>query len=156
MAVNTKVDNWFLPVSFYFTVEFQGGPNIGSVAFKEVSGLHTEMELETISEGGVNDYELKLPRQVKHGNLMLKRAIMPVETNFGSWVREILEGNFSKPIQPRNIKVTLLNEDGDPMYYWTCSDAYPVKWDIEGFDSEKNTVAIETLEFTYTTLKRGQ
>ncbi|MDR3061996.1 MAG: phage tail protein [Dysgonamonadaceae bacterium] len=148
--------DWFLPVVFYFNVKFQGNPPIGEVAFKSVLGLDTEMEFESVKEGGVNNFEYKLPKQVKHGNLILKRAMMPIENNLGNWIKEILENTFEKPVQTRNVIITLLNEDGDPMYYWTCANAYPVKWNVEGFDAEKNEVAIESLELSYSTLKRGQ
>jgi len=150
------MQNHFLPAAFYFKVSFQGAPPIGDVAFRSVTGLDVEMEVESLKEGGVNEYEHKLPKQVKHGNLVLKRAMMPAENNLGTWVRDILENPFNKTIQTRNVEITLLNEDGDPMYYWTCVNAYPVKWSMDGFDSQKNEIAIETLELIYTELKRGQ
>lgn len=150
------MNNIFLPVVFYFRVKFQGNPPIGEVAFKSVTGLDIELETEELREGGVNEFEHKLPKQVKHGNLILKRAMMPVENNLGNWIKEIIETPFGKPIQPRSVEITLLNESGDPMYYWTCQNAYPVKWNTEGFDSEKNEIAIETLELVYTQLIRGQ
>lgn len=151
-----KVSNWYLPVSFYFNVEFQGSPRIGNVAFKEVSGISTEMELETIQEGGANDCGLRLPKAVSHSNLVLKRAIMPVENNLGLWVTQTLESDFSAPLQLRDLIVHLLNEDGDSMFRWSCRGAYPVKWITEGFDAERNTVAVETLELICKSIKREQ
>jgi len=141
---------WTLPVVFYFQVK------VGNeeFAFKEVSGLNTEMDLETIREGGLNDYEHKLPKQIKHFNLVLKRAILPLSSNLIVWVKKILEGDFSQPVVPRDIVISLLNNEGEPLYTWNCVQAYPVKWSIESFDSEKNSIMIETLEFVYTTITR--
>ncbi len=141
---------WELPVAFYFQVK------IGNeeFAFKEVSGLSTEMETESIAEGGVNDYVHLLPKQIKHGNLVLKRALMPVKRNDVVWIKKILEGDFSVAIQPRDVIVNLLGNDGSPIYTWTCTRAYPVKWEVDTLDAEKNSVLIETLELAYTTIKR--
>ncbi len=145
---------WNLPVAFHFEVEFQGEPRIGIVAFKEASGFNVEMELETVKEGGVNNFEHKLPKQIKHGNLVLKRAVILIENGLISWVKKILEGNLGEAITRRTIRVTLLNEEHEPIYNWICRNAYPVKWEVEPLDSEKNSILIESLEFTYETLKR--
>lgn len=143
--------NWEIPVSFYFQVK------IGNeeFAFKEVTGLSAEIETESVNEGGVNEFTYLLPKQVKHANLSLKRGLNPVSSSDVSWIKEILEGDFSVPITPRDIIVNLLGQDGTPIYTWTCSKAYPVKWDIAGLDSQSNTILIETIEFAYTTLKRS-
>ncbi len=155
MAAQDPV-NWFLPAAFYFSVKFQGEPRIGEVAFREVSGLSAEMEFEEVACGGMNDHKLLLPKGVKHANVVLKRAMMPRENNFGEWVHGTLEGGFAAPIVPRNVEITLLNEDGDPMYWWLCAGAWPVKWDAQPFDAQKNELAVESIELTYSTLTRGQ
>lgn len=142
---------WELPVSFYFQVK------IGSeeYAFKEVTGLSAEIETENVKEGGVNEFTYLLPKQLKHGNLSLKRALNPIKSSDVSWIKDILEGDFSVPIVPRDIIVNLLGQDGAPIYTWTCSNAYPVKWQVGNLDSQANSILIETIEFAYTTLKRS-
>lgn len=144
----------FLPVAFYFQVDFQGDPPIRIVAFKEVSGLSAEMELETVNEGGENTYKIKLPKGVKHGNLVMKRLVSPADSNLGLWIKDALEGGFAQPVKPRNVVVYLMNENKDPVHIWFCENCYPVKWEAEGFDAEKNTVAIESLELVYNKLTR--
>ncbi len=151
---NSTLIRRFLPVAFYFQVEFLGDPPIGIVAFKEVSGLSTEMDLETVREGGENNYEIKLPNGIRHGNLVLKRVVSPADANLGLWIKDALEGGFVKPIQPRSILIYLMNENKDPIHIWFCENSYPVKWETEGFDAEKNSVAIESLELAYTKLTR--
>lgn len=142
---------WELPVAFYFQVK------IGNeeFAFKEVSGLSTEIETEPVKEGGVNNFSYLLPKQVKHGNLTLKRALNPVNRNDVTWIRKIMEGDFSQPIVPRDILINLLGQDGKPLYTWTCASAYPVKWDVANLDSMSNEILLETIEFAYTTIKRS-
>lgn len=139
------------PVAFYFQVKIANE----EYAFKEVSGLSTDLEVETVYEGGVNDFDHKLPKQVKHGNLTLKRGLLPLESNLITWVKKVLEGDFSQPIKPQDIQISLLNSDGKPIYTWTCQRAYPVKWNVDALDSEKNNLMIESLELAYTTLKRS-
>lgn len=141
---------WELPVAFYFQV------TIGNqeYAFKEVSGLTTEMETEKIREGGVNNFEHELPKQMKHGNLILKRALSPVNQLDVKWIQQVLEGDFQLLISTKSILVKLLNNEGNTIYTWSCERAYPVKWEIEPLDSEKNSILIETIEFAYLQLKR--
>lgn len=165
--MNDAIDTtWSIPVAFYFMVTI----GKSQIAFKEVSGLSTEMELETIQEGGVNEYEHRLPKQVKHGNLVLKRTLMPLKDNeVVSWIRDVLEGGLCFDVTgrklpiTRNIQVTLLSiksqAEGEkdatiPLYKWECINAFPVKWEVDTLDAEKNSVLIETLEFAYSGLKR--
>lgn len=147
----SKDVEWYLPVSFYFQVKIANE----EYAFKEVSGLSADLEVETVYEGGVNNFDYKLPKQVKHGNLMLKRGLLPLKSNLITWVKKAMEGDFSQPIHPQDIVISLLDSEGKPTYTWTCQRAYPVKWNVEALDSEKNSLMIETLELAYTTLKRS-
>lgn len=142
---------WELPVAFYFQVK------IGNeeFAFKEVTGLSAEIETESVKEGGMNEFTYLLPKQLKHGNLSMKRALNPINRNDVVWIKKIMEGDFSQPIVPRDIIVNLLGQDGTPIYTWTCSNAYPVKWEVENLDSQSNSILIEKIEFAYTTLKRS-
>jgi len=142
-----------LPVSFYFKVIIDK-VNI-PLSFKEVSGLTAEMELENVQEGGVNNYEHKLPKHVKHSNLVLKRALQPVKNQDVQWIKHILQGDLTQAIIPRNIQIQLMDPNGKPMYTWLCTKAYPVKWEVESLDSEKNSVLIENIEFAYATLIRS-
>lgn len=140
-----------IPVAFHFEVNIE---DIGIIPFKEVSGLSSEMELESVFEGGVNDSEYKLPKHVKHGNLVLKRAMVLSHNKIFVWLKETLNHNFSQPIVPRDIVISLLNQDRKPIYTWTCVKAYPVKWEAEPLDAEKSSVLIESIELTYLRLTR--
>lgn len=147
------VDDWNLPVAFYFSVEFLGVPAIGELTFKEVSGLTVEVETETIREGGLNNYEHKLPKGVKHPNLVLKSAVRKTdsinELALQMWLLNVFNLDFAVAIPLQDIIIKLLNANGQPLRSWFCTDAYPVKIETEGFDAEKNQIAIETLEFCY-------
>ncbi|MCC8143663.1 MAG: phage tail protein [Tannerellaceae bacterium] len=143
-------NNWDLPVAFYFSVQL----GFLELPFKEVSGLQVEMELETIPEGSVNTYQHRLPKQLKHSNLVLKRALRPVISTDVLWIKGILESDFSGSFLPQDIFISLMNEKGFPTYNWICTGAFPIKWDTEALDSQKNSVLIETIEFSYAQLIR--
>lgn len=145
---------WALPVSFYFRVVIQGTPKIPDTDFLEVSGLKLEIETEELQEGGENDFLHHLPKRVKHGNLVLKRALEPLSNDLEAWIKETFENSFAVKIKPRDIVIFLMDEKGKALRCWLCSHAYPVKWEVGGFNAQENKLAIETLELCYNLLER--
>jgi len=145
------------PVAFHFTVAFAGTslPPVPDAAFREVQGLESEMEVETVVEGGENRFVHKLPKPARHPNLALKRGLMRMTSGLTIWCKSVLEGGLAKPIKPKELLVSLLDEHGLPLAAWHVANAYPVKWQAGGFDSMKNEIAVETVELAYTTLKRS-
>lgn len=148
------VTKWEPPVSFYFKVVFQGAPKIEDAGFMEVSGIKEEMEVVELQEGGENDYFHQIPKRMKHGNLVLKRALEGLDSVLETWIRDTLEGGFARKIKPRNIVVMLLDANGKALRCWWCSHAYPVKWEVSTFNSQDNKLVIETLELCYNMLER--
>lgn len=140
-------DDYPLP-SFYFKVVFSGSMGQSDTSFQEVSGISTEMETEPVVEGG-NQYTRLLPKSLKHSNLVLKRGIAGMDSPLVVWCRDVLETDFTKPISTQQIGVRLMDEQGIPVRSWAFNEAYPVKWNIDGFNSTKNEVAIETIELSY-------
>ncbi len=145
---------WVPPVSFYFRVVIQGSPKIPDTDFLEVSGLKMEMQVEELKEGGQNDFVHSIPKMVKHGNLVLKRALEPLDNSLETWIKDTLEGGFAKKIKPRNIVVYLMDAEGKALRCWWCSNAYPVKWEVNTFNAKANELAVETLELCYNLLER--
>lgn len=146
----SSIKNWELPVAFYFQVFMQGR----EFNFKEVSGLTSEMETETIVEGGNNNYHYTVPKYVKHNNLVLKRALKPYYRDDVKWLTSFFNGSLTFPVSTLFVTVNLLNMNGRPLYSWNCHNAYPVKWETDALDSEKNSILIESLELAYTELER--
>lgn len=147
---------WAPAVAFYFRVTFHGEPSISDTNFKEVSGLTVDMDVETVKEGGENNFTHQLPLRLKHNRLVLKRALAKMDNDLEKWVKDNLENGFSIGFTPRNITITLLDSDGKPFSQWLCSNAYPAKWDLSVLDAEKNALVIETLELNYNLLSRTQ
>lgn len=145
----------YLSPSFYFTVGFLG--NSGALdssspednSFFEVSGLKAEMDLEPVSEGGENRFVYQLPKGMKASKLSLKRGVVGMESPMVKWCKSVLEGGFVESIQPMDLSVRLLDRSGDPLRIWDIIDAYPISWDVEGFNSSKNEIAIEKIDLNY-------
>ena len=143
------------PVVFHFSVSFAGsGSQISDAAFQEVSGLEGGLETEPLAEGGENRFVHQLPKRAKQGNLTLKRGLTDASSGLVEWCRDTIEGDFSQPIQIRDVVVSLLDTEAQPVATWAVGNAYPVKWSVNGFDATKNEIAVETIELAFTTLNR--
>lgn len=144
----------YLPAAFHFAVTFGTQPKDADGAFREVSGIGPEIETEAVAEGGQNSFVHLLPKPAKHPKLVLKRGIAPVDSRLVLWCRSVLEGGLARPIYPKLLHVFLLDESGGPLRVWSIENAYPVKWEIEGFQSTRNEVAMEKIELAYACSKR--
>ncbi|MEO1049696.1 MAG: phage tail protein [Bacteroidota bacterium] len=140
------------PSAFYFKVVFSvtGAGGMVDTSFKEVSGITSKMETDGYHEGGENRFEHALPKVVKTENLILKRGIAPLSSPLVVWCKSIIESSFMVPITPQPMMVYLMDENKIPLRAWSFSNAFPVSWEVESFDSMKNEVAIEKIELSYT------
>jgi len=123
-------------------------------ACQEVSGLETDPDVETVSEGGDNRFVHQLPKPVKQANLKLKRGLTTSDAKIVAWCKSTLENDFAAPIKPRDITLSLLDGEGDPVARWQVSNAYPVKWTVGGFDAMKNELVIEMIELAHAHVRR--
>jgi len=142
------------PAAFYFTVSLGPLPLVADSSFREVSGIGPEMDTETVVEGGENRFVHVLPKAVKHPRLVLRRGIAARTSPLVAWCKTTLEGGLSQPIEPKLVHVFLLDELSLPVRAWSFENAYPVKWEVEGFQSMKNEVAVEKIELSYAFSKR--
>lgn len=142
------------PAAFYFKVSFSGFGDYSDTSFQEVSGISQKMETDSFVEGGENRFVYSLPKSVKTENLVLKRGIATKKSELVKWCRSVLEGGYSQPIQTRTVLVLLMNAAEVPIRAWNFSNAYPVKWAVDGFNSTKNEVSIETIELSYNEFSR--
>jgi phage tail-like protein len=142
------------PPAFHFAVTFGEQAKDADGSFREVSGISTEFETETVVEGGENRYVLALPKSVKHQNLILKRGIAPLNSRLLTWCNAALEGGLNRPIFPKLVHVFLLDGAGQALRAWSFQNAYPVKLQVEAFNSTKNEVAVEQIELSYALSKR--
>jgi phage tail-like protein len=152
-------DTYYPPVAFYFEVKVLGTPRSPWAAteidasFQEVSGLDREMELQPLAEGGENRFTHQLPKRGKHPNLVLKRGLVAQKSALAEWAEETIGSDFSDPVEPRTLQVTLLGAAGK-LVVWTFSNAFPIKWSTSAFNATDGKIAIETLELAYASVER--
>ena len=68
--------------------------------------------------------------------------------------KDSLESDLSTAIKPRDIVVNLLDAKSEVLMAWYVSSAWPVKWSVDRLNASENKVALETLEFAYTSIDR--
>ena len=137
------------PVAFYFQLSFSGVSGKVDVSFKEASGLTMEMGTEEIAEGGNNKFKHRVPTIAKYSNLVLKRGLVPSDSEVAKWCVDTITGGLAEVITTKNIIVSLLDEKGSPLKSWSFVNAWPVKWEVSEFNSMNNEIVIETLEFAF-------
>ena len=127
---------------FHYQVQW-GGSRLG---FTEVTGLTVENELIEYREGNSPEYsKIKMPGMRKYGNITLKRGSFKGDNEFYNWLNTT---TLSK-IQRRDLTVSLLNENHEPVIVWKIKNAWPVKLQSADLKSDANEVAIETLELAH-------
>ncbi len=123
-------------------------------SFQEVSGFNTEMEFDSIREGGENRFEHKLPKGTKFTNLVLKRGLVTVKSTLGNWCMDTFQSDLSNEIEINDLVISLLDHQRWPLMTWTVYSAYPVKWEVSNLNSMQNEIAVETVEFAYRRFER--
>lgn len=133
--------NYPLP-KFHFRVEW-GGSKIG---FSEVTGLNIENEIIEYRDGSSPEYhKIKMPGLQKYGNITLKRGMFIGDNEFFQWLNTV---SLSK-IERRDVSISLLNENHEPIYIWRVKNAFPVKVVAPDLKSDANEVAVESIEIAH-------
>ena len=136
MAVNYPV------TAFHFQVEW-GGTRIG---FTEVSGLTVELQSIDYREGNALEYQVtKMPGIPQYSNITLKRGMYRSDNEFFQWLNTVKLNE----IERRDLTISLLNEDHEPVTVWKVKDAWPSKVEGPSLNSTGNEVAVETIELTH-------
>lgn len=131
------------PISlFHFQVEW-GGARIG---FTEVSGLTVELQTIDYREGDAKEYQVtKMPGIPQYSNITMKRGIARSDSDFVTWIGTVSMNN----IERRDLTISLLNEEHDPVVTWKVKEAFPVKVEGPTLNSTGNEVAIESIELAH-------
>jgi phage tail-like protein len=131
------------PVSvFHFQVEW-GGTRIG---FTEVSGLTIELQTIDYREGSSLEYHVsKMPGIPQYSNITLKRGVFRADNEFFNWLNTVKKNN----IERRDLTISLLNEEHEPVMVWKVKEAFPSKVEGPTLNSTGNEVAIETIELCH-------
>lgn len=131
------------PVSvFHFQVEW-GGSRVG---FTEVSGLSIEVQPIDYREGSYKDYQVtKMPGIPQFTNITLKRGVFKADNELYQWLTTIKLNQ----VERRDITISLLNEDHQPLMVWSVQNAWPTKLTSPTLNSTSNEVAVEEIELCH-------
>jgi phage tail-like protein len=122
----------------HFQVEW-GGTKIG---FTEVSGLEVTTEKVQYRDGASKEFtKLQMPGMQTFGDLTLKRGIFAGDNEFYEWWNSV----SLNTIERRDITISLLNEQHEPVVVWKVKNAWPTKVTSTDLNATSNDVAIETL-----------
>lgn len=136
MAVNYPVS------AFHYQVE-SGMTRIG---FTEVTGLNVELQTIDYREGSSLDYQVsKMPGIPQYSNITLKRGVFRSDNEFFQWLNTVKMNN----IERRDITISLLNEEHEPVMVWKVREAFPCKVEGPSLNSTGNDVAVESIELCH-------
>jgi len=129
-------------VKFHFQLEW-GGTKIG---FTEVSGLDVETEIVEYRDGASPEYsKIKMPGMQKFSNITLKRGTFATDNEYYDWWNTVKLNT----IERRDITISLLNEEHEPVVVWKVKNAWPTKVQSTDLKADGNEVAIETMEIVH-------
>jgi phage tail-like protein len=127
---------------FHFLVEW-GGDRVG---FTEVTGLDIQIEAIEYREGNSKEYsKIKMPGMQKYSNITLKRGSVSGDKQFYAWLNTVKLNQITR----RDLSISLLNENHEPVFTWKVKQAWPVKVQASDLKSDGNEVAIETIELAH-------
>ena len=127
---------------FHFQVDW-GGTKLG---FSEVTGLNVEVQPIEYRDGLSPEYSpMKMPGMKKYGNITLKRGVFKGDNEFYDWLNSV---KLNK-IERRDITISLLDEDHNPLVVWTVVNAWPSKVTFPDMKATGNEVAVEQLELVH-------
>ena len=130
-----------LPV-FHFTVAW-GGARIG---FTEISGLTQENQAIEYRDGSLFEQSpIKMPGLRKYNNITMKRGITKGDNDFFRWLSTV---KLNK-VERRDLVISLLDEEHNPVMVWKVHNAFPVKVEGPGLKATGNEVAIESIEVAH-------
>lgn len=125
---------------FRFTVEIDGLLQGG---FSKVRGLQRETKVDSIREGGVNDFERKLVNLTTYPPLVLERGL--VADSLWEWHQQVIEGLVLR----RMVRITLRDSQGRDAWGWTVQNAFPNKWSASDFDANSGQITAESVELVH-------
>lgn len=144
-----KPDNFRIVPNFYFKVQMVDKSFAMEEGFTEVSGLVMTIETETVTGGGMQNKQYKVPKGITFDDLVLKRPLMIPKSGIAKWCETTIQGGMVG-IKPKDLIVTLMHPiTGLTSAAWKVYKAYPVKYEVLGFNSTDNNLAHEQIQLAY-------
>lgn len=134
---------WPMP-KFRFEVDF--GTELQKISFQEVSGMDQETQaIEYRTSGSKLFSTIKMPGLAKYGNITMKRGVFVNDNNFWKWLDQIKMNTIKRT----TVLIKLLDEGGNIAMQWQLNNAWPTKITGTDLKSDRNEVAIDTLEIAH-------
>lgn len=109
---------------------------------KEVSGLDVEMDvIEYRSDDMQWGTNSKIPDLRRCGDVTLKKVMFKNDQKLWDWIRQIKRNT----VQYVNVIIDLLDESGSLVQRWQLTNAYPLKYTVEGLNADSSNVLMETI-----------
>ena len=140
-------DPW-LTTAQRFLLEIDGVP-IGT--FTEVSGLNVEVDVETVREGGENQFVHQLPGRMSWPNIVLTRGIVN-DDNLFAWFSKTSGDGFAaqgNKLSMLHGAITLITDHGERLRGWSIDRAFPVRWSGPAFAVDSSQIPSEELELAH-------
>jgi phage tail-like protein len=135
------VHEYPLPV-FHFTVDWKGR----RMGFSEVTGLTQENQAVEYRDGASLEFSsIKMPGLRKFSNVTLKRGMVRGDNDLFTWLSTVKLNT----VERRNLTISLLDENHEPVMVWNVINAFPVKVEGPQLKASGNEVAIESIELAH-------
>lgn len=145
---NTNRNDPYL--SFNFLVVIDGLPMAG---FKEVSGIHVNIESIPYQEGGGGATVHQLAGKTGYGTVTLSKGISASNASkeLWNWVISAAEGEITR----RQVSIILRKTiPGAQETVWDFSNAWPKEWQGGALDAMGGDVAIESFTLVFQNIVR--
>tara|TARA_X000001036_G_scaffold352282_1_gene333408 strand:- start:9745 stop:10179 length:435 start_codon:yes stop_codon:yes gene_type:complete len=141
-------------VGYTFGVNSPGNDKLDS--FQSVSGLGAKMDVDPLSNGGLNNINYKVPRKIQYDNLILKGGMLRKSSPLTKWCYRFLsQDSLLYTVKRKTVNVFLMDESDSEniLMSWSFFDCFPVSVKMDEFDALQGQVAIQTLELSYSYFK---
>jgi phage tail-like protein len=127
---------------FHFQTEW-GGTKIG---FSEITGLDVETEIIEYRDGASPEYsKVKMPGMQKFSNITMKRGVFQSDNEYFEWWNQVKLNKHER----RDLTISLLNEEHEPVMVWKVKNAWPTKIQSTDLKAEGNETAVESIEIAH-------
>lgn len=136
-------EEWPLP-KFCFSVKIAG---LIELEAQSVEGMEMEAAVIDYRHGEMPfAHKIKMPGMVSYNNVTIKKAVYKDEELLWAWVQSLdLNVVLRLPVI-----VSMLDNNGLPLYIWQLIGAFPVKFVATDLNAEDDSdPAIEELELAY-------
>jgi len=135
--------------NFHFNVEW-GGTKIG---FQKVRNLGVGTFYHEFRHGASPEYStIKLPGRQYFDNIILERGVFQSDNEFFDWWKStsfFQEGNSTGSRFRRDITISILNENHEPIIVIKVRNVFPVRLRVSDLDALSNGIEIEMIELVH-------